>query len=215
RGRQGRLAGAADPGRAARARRVPRHDRGLPRLRATLPRRDRPGRSRAHRHAVRPPRGSGAHRRADPVPRPRPAAVPGWAAPERLPTRSFAGQQDTYLNIRGDGLLDAVKRCWASLWNARAIAYRDQHPVPDEDVALAVVVQELVEADAAGVMFTANPVTGARDETVINASWGLGEAVVGGQVTPDTIVVAGDALLQANISDKTVMTGRTPVRTDE
>jgi rifampicin phosphotransferase len=144
-----------------------------------------------------------------------PVAVRSSATVEDLPELSFAGQQDTYLNIRSDDLLDAVKRCWASLWNARAIAYRDQRPVPDEEVALAVVVQELVEADAAGVMFTANPVTGARDETVINASWGLGEAVVGGQVTPDTIVVSGDRVLQANISDKTVMTVRTPAGTNE
>jgi rifampicin phosphotransferase len=144
-----------------------------------------------------------------------PVAVRSSATAEDLPELSFAGQQDTYLNVHGDAVLDAVKRCWASLWNARAIAYRDRHPVPHEDVALAVVVQELVEADAAGVMFTANPVTGARDETVINASWGLGEAVVGGQVTPDTIVVAGDALIQGNIGDKTVMTVRTPAGTEE
>jgi rifampicin phosphotransferase len=144
-----------------------------------------------------------------------PVAVRSSATAEDLPELSFAGQQDTYLNIRGDALLDAVRRCWASLWNARAIAYRGQHPVPDGEVALAVVVQELVEADAAGVMFTANPVTGAREETVINASWGLGEAVVGGQVTPDTIVVSGDTVLQASISDKTVMTVRTSAGTEE
>ncbi len=114
-----------------------------------------------------------------------PVAVRSSATAEDLPDMSFAGQQDTYLNIRGDALLDAVRRCWASLWNPRAIAYRDTNGVPHDDVALAVVVQELVDADAAGVMFTADPVTGARDDTVINASWGLGEAVVGGQVTPD------------------------------
>jgi rifampicin phosphotransferase len=144
-----------------------------------------------------------------------PVAVRSSATAEDLPELSFAGQQDTYLNIRGDGLLDAVKLCWASLWNARAIAYRDRHPVPDEDVALAVVVQELVEADAAGVMFTANPVTGTREETVINVSWGLGEAVVGGQVTADTIVVSGDTVLQASIADKTVMTVGTLAGTEE
>ncbi|GAA3532539.1 hypothetical protein GCM10022419_009500 [Nonomuraea rosea] len=142
-------------------------------------------------------------------------AVRSSATAEDLPDMSFAGQQDTYLNIRGDALLDAVKRCWASLWNPRAIAYRDQNGVPHDDVALAVVVQELVAADAAGIMFTANPVSGARGETVINASWGLGEAVVGGQVTPDTVVVSGGAVTESRTSDKTVMTVRTPSGTHE
>ncbi|MEV4176459.1 PEP/pyruvate-binding domain-containing protein [Nonomuraea sp. NPDC049709] len=144
-----------------------------------------------------------------------PVAVRSSATAEDLPGMSFAGQQDTYLNIRGDALLDAVKRCWASLWNARAIAYRDQNGVPHEDVALAVVVQELVDADAAGVMFTADPVTGARDTTVINASWGLGEAVVGGQVTPDAIVVTGGAVTESRTGDKKVMTVRTAAGTEE
>jgi pyruvate,water dikinase len=144
-----------------------------------------------------------------------PVAVRSSATAEDLPEMSFAGQQDTYLNVRGDALLDAVKRCWASLWNARAIAYRDQQGVLHDEVAMAVVVQELVEADAAGILFTANPVTGARDQTVINASWGLGEAVVGGHVTPDTIVVSGDAVTQATTSDKTVMTERTPAGTEQ
>ncbi|MEV5891946.1 PEP/pyruvate-binding domain-containing protein [Nonomuraea fuscirosea] len=144
-----------------------------------------------------------------------PVAVRSSATAEDLPDMSFAGQQDTYLNIRGDALLDAVRRCWASLWNPRAIAYRDTNGVPHDDVALAVVVQELVDADAAGIMFTADPVTGARDDTVINASWGLGEAVVGGQVTPDTIVVSGGAVTSARVGDKQVMTVRTEAGTEE
>ncbi|MEV0162803.1 PEP/pyruvate-binding domain-containing protein [Nonomuraea fuscirosea] len=144
-----------------------------------------------------------------------PVAVRSSATAEDLPDMSFAGQQDTYLNIRGDALLDAVRRCWASLWNPRAIAYRDTNGVPHDDVALAVVVQELVDADAAGVMFTADPVTGARDDTVINASWGLGEAVVGGQVTPDTIVVSGGAVTSSRVGDKQVMTVRTDTGTEE
>ncbi|MEU8378847.1 PEP/pyruvate-binding domain-containing protein [Streptosporangium sp. NPDC048865] len=149
-----------------------------------------------------------------------PVAVRSSATAEDLPDMSFAGQQDTYLNIRGDGLLDAVRRCWASLWTARAIAYRAANGVPQDEVALAVVVQELVAADAAGVLFTANPVTGARDQIVINASWGLGEAVVGGQVTPDTVIVtgtgggnggSGDAggvgdIVEERVGDKAVMT---------
>lgn len=150
-----------------------------------------------------------------------PVAVRSSATAEDLPDMSFAGQQDTYLNIRGDGLLDAVRRCWASLWTARAIAYRAANGVPQDEVALAVVVQELVAADAAGVLFTANPVTGALDQIVINASWGLGEAVVGGQVTPDTVIVARTAgeesgeIVEEHVGDKTVMTVRVPGGTRE
>lgn len=144
-----------------------------------------------------------------------PVAVRSSATAEDLPEMSFAGQQDTYLNIRGEALPDAVKRCWASLWTARAIAYRAHHRVPQDEVALAVVVQELVDADAAGVLFTADPVSGARDRLVINASWGLGEAVVGGQVTPDTVVVSGGQVVEERVADKTVMTVRTPDGTRE
>ncbi|MFC7588526.1 PEP/pyruvate-binding domain-containing protein [Nonomuraea antimicrobica] len=144
-----------------------------------------------------------------------PVAVRSSATAEDLPDMSFAGQQDSYLDIRGEDLLDAVKRCWASLWNPRAIAYRDRNGVPHDDVALAVVVQELVDADAAGVMFTADPVTGARDRIVLNASWGLGEAVVGGQVTPDTVVVSGGAVAESRLGDKQVMTVRTGGGTEE
>src|SRR5215213_2159376 len=119
-----------------------------------------------------------------------PVAVRSSATAEDLPDLSFAGQQDSYLNIQGEApLLDAVKRCWASLWTARAIGYRARHAIAPEDVSLAVVVQQLVDADASGILFTANPLTGARDQLLINAAWGLGEAVVGGQVTPDLVVV--------------------------
>ena len=108
-------------------------------------------------------------------------AVRSSATAEDLEDASFAGQQDTFLNVRGDdALLDAVRGCWASLWTARAIAYRARRGIDPAEVALAVVVQEMVDADAAGVLFTANPTTGARDEVVIAAAWGLGEAVVGG-----------------------------------
>ncbi|MEU7897658.1 PEP/pyruvate-binding domain-containing protein [Nonomuraea sp. NPDC049152] len=144
-----------------------------------------------------------------------PVAVRSSATAEDLPGMSFAGQQDTYLNVRGDALLDAVRRCWASLWTERAIAYRGRNDVSHGEVALAVVVQELVAADAAGVMFTANPVNGARDEIVVNAAWGLGEAVVGGQVTPDTLVVKDGAVTDERVADKTVMTVRTGSGTRE
>ncbi|WP_091453306.1 PEP/pyruvate-binding domain-containing protein [Actinokineospora iranica] len=140
-------------------------------------------------------------------------AVRSSATTEDLPDLSFAGQHDTFLGVTGaDALLAAVKRCWASLWTARAIGYRSRNGIAPEDVALAVVVQRLVPADAAGVLFTANPLTGARGESVINAAWGLGEAVVGGEVTPDTYVLAHGSRTEKRreVSDKAVMTVRTP-----
>jgi pyruvate,water dikinase len=135
---------------------------------------------------------------------PGPVAVRSSATAEDLPDLSFAGQHDTFLDVTGDDVLDAVKRCWASLWTERAIAYRARNGITD--VALAVVVQEMVPADAAGVLFTANPVTGARTESVVNAAPGLGEALVGGTVTPDEYVVtsgvvrrSGDLLSDAEV----------------
>ncbi|HSJ54539.1 MAG TPA: PEP/pyruvate-binding domain-containing protein [Anaerolineae bacterium] len=119
-----------------------------------------------------------------------PVAVRSSATAEDLPEAAFAGQQDTYLNVVGpEAVLAAVRRCWASLWTDRAIAYRAQQGVDQEGVKLAIVVQRMVAAEAAGVMFTANPVTGARDEIVIDSNPGLGEAVVAGLVTPDHVVV--------------------------
>jgi len=131
---------------------------------------------------------------------------------------SFAGQQETYLNIHGEAmLLDAVKRCWASLWTARAIGYRARNNIAPATVSLAVVVQALVPADAAGILFTANPLTGARDQVMVNAAWGLGEAIVGGLVTPDTVVVdkATGKLIMQQIGTKDVMTVRTATGTQE
>ncbi|HZU00368.1 MAG TPA: PEP/pyruvate-binding domain-containing protein, partial [Ktedonobacteraceae bacterium] len=145
-------------------------------------------------------------------------AVRSSATAEDLPGMSFAGQQETYLNIRGETrVLDAVKRCWASLWTARAIGYRARQGIAPQDVSLAVVVQELVPADASGILFTADPMTGSRDKVMLNAAWGLGEAIVGGQVTPDTIVVdkATGAITTQEINDKEIMTVRTPEGTHE
>ena len=139
-----------------------------------------------------------------------PVAVRSSATAEDLPEASFAGQQETFLNISGDDqLLEAVRRCWASLWTARAIAYRARHGLPPEKISLAVVVQELIDADASGIVFTADPVTGDDFVIEINAAWGLGEAVVGGQVTPDTIAVerSSGRILHTVINTKTIMTG--------
>ncbi|HUV89183.1 MAG TPA: PEP/pyruvate-binding domain-containing protein [Anaerolineae bacterium] len=119
-----------------------------------------------------------------------PVAVRSSATAEDLPEASFAGQQETLLNVTSEeAVLEAVKRCWASLWTARAIAYRAKRAIPSGGVALAVVVQRMVAAEMAGVLFTANPANRDPDEMVVNASRGLGEAVVSGQVTPEEIVV--------------------------
>ncbi|MCZ6502765.1 MAG: PEP-utilizing enzyme, partial [Gammaproteobacteria bacterium] len=117
-------------------------------------------------------------------------AVRSSATAEDLPNLSFAGQQDTYLNICGqDALLEAVRCCWASLWTARAIGYRQQMNIDQQAVAMAVIVQVMVQADVSGIVFTANPATGDRSEIIVNASFGLGELIVSGEVTPDTFVV--------------------------
>ena len=117
-------------------------------------------------------------------------AVRSSATAEDLPGASFAGQQDTYLNITGvENVLDAVHRCWASLWTDRAVAYRAAQEIDGAGVALAVVVQQMVDATVAGVLFTADPVTGRRRQAVIDAAPGLGESVVSGSVDPDRFVV--------------------------
>jgi rifampicin phosphotransferase len=138
-------------------------------------------------------------------------AVRSSATAEDLPGMSFAGQQDSFLNVRGeDALLRAVRDCWASLWTARAIGYRARHGIPADEVTLAVVVQHLVDADTAGILFTVDPMTGSRDRVLINAAWGLGEAVVGGQVTPDIFLVARvGRVVDATVSTKEVRTIRT------
>ena len=145
-------------------------------------------------------------------------AVRSSATAEDLPEASFAGQQETYLNICGaEAVLEAVKKCWASLWTARAMAYRARQGIESESVALAVVVQQLVFADASGVLFTANPISGKRDEVMITAAWGLGEAIVGGVVTPDTLIVekGSGRMLRRETHEKQVMTIRVATGTKE
>ena len=117
-------------------------------------------------------------------------AVRSSATAEDLPGLSFAGQQETYLNVRGrDAVVAAVKDCWASLWTTQAISYRHQNGIDQGSVAMAVVTQIMVPSEVSGILFTANPATGERSEVIVNASFGLGEAVVGGLVTPDTYIV--------------------------
>lgn len=134
-------------------------------------------------------------------------AVRSSATVEDQPEASFAGQQDTFLGVGGaDGVLDAVRRCWASLWTDRAIAYRAKAGIDPQSVRLAVVVQRLVPAEVAGVLFTANPANGRPHETVLNATHGLGEALVGGEVTPDEIVVGDGRVLHRRTETKKVRT---------
>jgi phosphoenolpyruvate synthase/pyruvate phosphate dikinase len=136
-----------------------------------------------------------------------PVAVRSSATAEDLPTASFAGQQDTYLNVVGaEALVDAVRRCWASLWTDRAVSYRASNGIDHGGVRLAVAVQRMVEAEVAGVLFTANPLTGKRRQAVIDASPGLGEAVVSGAVNPDHFVVntATGEIVERRLGDKRV-----------
>lgn len=124
-------------------------------------------------------------------------AVRSSATAEDLPEASFAGQQDTYLNIQGtDSLILHIKKCFASLWTERAIMYRKKTGYDKEKISLSVTVQEMIESDVSGVMFTLNPVGNNMKEVMINASYGLGESIVSGLVTPDTYIW--------NIESKTV-----------
>jgi pyruvate, water dikinase len=116
-------------------------------------------------------------------------AVRSSATAEDLPGASFAGQQDTFLNITQKNLLTSIKKCWSSLFTPRAIVYRSEKGFSTDDVLISVAVQALISSRASGVMFTLEPVSGDKDKVVINASWGLGEAIVSGQVTPDEYVV--------------------------
>jgi len=119
-----------------------------------------------------------------------PVAVRSSATAEDTVEFTFAGQQDTYLNIVGEQpLIEAVVNCWGSLWTARAIGYRLHNHVPQEGLGLAVVVQQMVQSQVCGVLFTANPLTGLRSQVVIDATYGLGEALVSGQVEPDQYIV--------------------------
>ena len=145
-------------------------------------------------------------------------AVRSSATAEDLPEASFAGQQETYLNLLGvDAVLYAAQKCWAGLWTARAISYRSRQGISPETVSIAVVVQLLVEADAAGILFTVNPINGNRDQMLINASWGLGEAVVSGSVSPDSLTIdkSSGRVIQYQVNQKLIRTVQTDSGTIE
>lgn len=131
---------------------------------------------------------------------------------------SFAGQHDTYLNISGeDAVVDAVVRCVGSARSPEALAYREQQGLTTEDAQMAVLVQQLVESDVSAVIFSVNPITQDRDEVLINSSWGLGESVVSGTVTPDTYVVRKSdySVISRAVSSKEQMTVMTEDGTEE
>lgn len=134
-------------------------------------------------------------------------AVRSSATAEDLPDASFAGQQDTYLNIQGEtNLLDAIRRCWVSLFTDRAILYRCQNQFPHQEVQLSVVVQQMVMAEMSGILFTADPLTGHRHTATIDASFGLGEALVSGLVSPDAYRVdkREHIIIDRQIADKQI-----------
>lgn len=132
-----------------------------------------------------------------------PMAVRSSATAEDGPEASFAGQQETFLHVQGlDALYHSIQACQASLWTPRSVEYRLKMGFTHAEVQLAVVVQAMVQADVAGVMFTANPLTGAEDEPMITASYGLGEAVVSGMVNPDTIRFKGEKVVQYAVGSK-------------
>jgi phosphohistidine swiveling domain-containing protein len=140
-------------------------------------------------------------------------SVRSSATAEDLPYASFAGQQETYLNVFGsEAVLDAVRRCWASLWTDRAVSYRASQGIDHRTVQLAVVVQRMVESSVAGVLFTANPLTGRRRQAVIDANPGLGEAVVSGATNPDHFVVmtATGEIVERRLGDKRVIIKGSP-----
>lgn len=134
-------------------------------------------------------------------------AVRSSATAEDLPGASFAGQQATFLNIKGDmNLLVAIRECWASLFTARAIFYREQNKIKHEQVKISVIVQKMVQSEVSGVMFSIDPVTNDKDSIIIEAVWGLGELIVQGSVLPDRYVVQKDtfALLYKEVSEQRV-----------
>jgi pyruvate,water dikinase len=140
-----------------------------------------------------------------------PVAVRSSATAEDLPDASFAGQQETFLNVTGEALVEKVRECWASLFTQRALYYRNEQGFENEAVDIAVVVQKMVAADKSGVMFTSHPSTGAPVVT-IEAAWGLGEAVVSGAVTPDNYVIdrATGEVQDKTVAEKKVMHVRDP-----
>ena len=133
-------------------------------------------------------------------------AVRSSATAEDLGAASFAGQHSTYYYVEGTNLIPMVRKCWASLWSPEAVSYRATHGIDGSTVHMAVVVQEMVASEISGVAFTANPITGRKDELIIESSFGMGAAIVDGRVTPDRYIVERDGMLrERRIADKRFM----------
>jgi len=145
-------------------------------------------------------------------------AVRSSATAEDLPGASFAGQQATFLDVKGDkDLLQKIKECWASLFTARAIFYRVQNKIKHDRVKICVIVQKMVQSEVSGVMFSMNPVTNEKDRIVIESVWGLGEMIVQGSVLPDKYVVQKEtfAILSKEVSDQSKQLVRSKTGTEE
>lgn len=144
-------------------------------------------------------------------------AVRSSATAEDSSVASWAGELESYLNVRRAGVLRAVQRCWSSLFTPRAIFYRYEQKLHRTQVSVAVVVQAMVQSEVSGICFTVHPVTKDRDQLVIEAGYGLGEAIVGGKITPDTFVVKKGSwkVLDAAISEQRMMIVRGPKGTVE
>lgn len=145
-------------------------------------------------------------------------AVRSSATAEDLPQASFAGQQATFLNIKGEAnLLVSVRECWASLFTPRAIFYRVQNNISHDKVKISVIVQKMIQSEASGVMFTLDPVTNQKDRIIIEAVWGLGETIVQGLVTPDRYVVQKDtfSILSKKVADQSILLTKSGIETKE
>lgn len=143
-------------------------------------------------------------------------AVRSSATAEDSSIASWAGELESYLNVTEKNLLGSVKKCWSSLFTPRAIFYRFEKNMHDKNVSVAVVVQKMVQSEVSGICFTVHPVTKDRNQMVIEAGWGLGEAIVGGMVTPDTYIIAkrethnakqknNEVIIDKNISEQNMM----------
>lgn len=137
-------------------------------------------------------------------------AVRSSATAEDSMSASWAGELESYLDVTFSNLLESVKQCWSSLFTPRAIFYRYEKKMHQEKVSVAVVVQKMVEAEISGICFTVHPVTEDRNQMVIEAGWGLGEAIVGGMITPDTYVINKklSSIEDINISEQEIMIKR-------
>lgn len=145
-------------------------------------------------------------------------AVRTSATAEDMPKTSFAGMGETILNVKGEAnLLEAIKRCWASLFTARSIFYRVENKIPHEKVKISVIIQKMIQSDVSGVIFSVDPATNEKDKIVIESVWGLGEMIVQGSVTPDRYIVQKETfkILSKEISDQGVQLVKEGLETKE